>query len=240
MRKGQKVSLEIRKKMSLSAKGRHLSEDAKKHLSLLYKGKPSPFKGKKHSEKSKIKISKNNAHFWLGKKKPPFSKETIEKMRQAQLRNPNRYWLGKKMGSPSLETRKKMSDFMKGNKYSIGYKHTDEARKKMSLWRIGKFSGEKCHFWKGGISPKNKIIRQSIEYRLWREAVFARDGWICQKTGIKGGKLHPHHIENFSSHPELRFAIDNGITLSEKSHKEFHKKYGKINNTKEQIEEFLK
>ena len=79
-----------------------------------------------------------------------------------------------------------------------------------------------------------------MEFRLWREAVFARDNWTCQKYGIKGGRLHPHHIKNFSEYPELRFAVDNGITFSEKAHKEFHKKYGIKNNTKEQLEEFLK
>ena len=33
--------------------------------------------------------------------------------------------------------------------------------------------------------------------------------------------------------------IDNGITLSEKAHKEFHRKYGKQNNTLSQLKEFL-
>ena len=33
---------------------------------------------------------------------------------------------------------------------------------------------------------------------------------------------------------------DNGITLSEKTHKEFHKKYCKKNNTREQLDEFIK
>jgi len=87
---------------------------------------------------------------------------------------------------------------------------------------------------------ESKIWRTRIEYRLWREAVFARDNWTCQKYRIKGGKLHPHHIQNFAQYPELRFAIDNGITLSKKAHIEFHKIYGKKNNNPQQIIEFLK
>lgn len=99
--------------------------------------------------------------------------------------------------------------------------------------------GEKCHLWKGGITPENLKIRASIEFRLWREAVFARDNWTCQKYFIKGGKLHPHHIKNFAEYQELRFALDNGITLSKKAHREFHKEYGMKNNTQEQLKEFL-
>jgi len=34
--------------------------------------------------------------------------------------------------------------------------------------------------------------------------------------------------------------LRNGITLSKKAHNEFHKKYGKRNNTPEQLNEFLK
>ena len=101
-------------------------------------------------------------------------------------------------------------------------------------------TGEKHPRWKGGITPQNVKIKTSIEYRLWREVVFARDNWTCQKCKKKGGRLNPHHIENFSEFPELRFAIDNGITFCEKCHKLFHKIYGRINNNKKQIEEFLK
>ena len=126
-----------------------------------------------------------------------------------------------------------------------GSKHSEKTKQKLREALKGKkLNDNRCgknHWnWKGGITTTNKKIRDSIEYSLWRESVFARDNWTCQKTGIKGGKLHPHHIKNFAEYPELRFAIDNGITLSEKAHKEFHKKYGRKNNNKKQLEEFLK
>jgi hypothetical protein len=98
---------------------------------------------------------------------------------------------------------------------------------------------EKSFHWKGGITTENHKIRDCIQYELWRNAIFARDNWMCQKYKIKGGILRAHHINNFSKYPELRFAIDNGVTLSEKAHREFHKKYGIKNNTKEQLKQFL-
>ncbi len=75
--------------------------------------------------------------------------------------------------------------------------------------------------------------------KLWRKVIFERDNFTCQKTGIKGGKLHPHHINNFADFSELRTSIENEITLSQKSHKEFHKIYGNKNNTRSQLKEFL-
>lgn len=177
-------------------------------------GKISPFRGKKHT------------------------KETVEKMRQ------------KKLG-------KKRPDMI-GNKFCLGWSHPNKGKKlskeqksKLVLsglikgrgWNKGIHAswvkGERNHNWKGGINPINDTIRKSLEYKLFVDSVFARDGYTCQKTKIRGGKLHAHHILNFAQHPELRFAIDNGVTLSKKAHQEFHKIYGRKNNTKEQLEEFL-
>jgi 5-methylcytosine-specific restriction endonuclease McrA len=111
-----------------------------------------------------------------------------------------------------------------------------EVRRKISESQ----KGSKARNWKGGISPKNEIIRKSVEYKLWRDAVFKRDNYQCIWGGkAHGNRLHADHIKPFALYPELRFAIDNGITLSEKAHKEFHKKYGVKNNTKEQLIEFL-
>ena len=156
---------------------------------------------------------------------------------------------GEKM---TKESREKMSKVKMGNKNALGYKHkketkqkiskaltgrvvSDETRKKESLLR----KGEKHYNWKGGITNNNNKIRNSEEYRLWRKSCFERDNFTCQKTGVSGGKLIVHHINNFADFPELRFAIDNGITLSEEAHIRFHKLYGRSNNTKEQLEEFL-
>lgn len=100
-------------------------------------------------------------------------------------------------------------------------------------------TGEKHHNWKGGISSENRKIRTSLEIKLWRKACMERDDFTDQNTGIKGGYLVVHHINNFADFPELRTSISNGITLSKKSHLDFHNRYGRHNNSREQLIEFL-
>ncbi len=85
----------------------------------------------------------------------------------------------------------------------------------------------------------NERLRRRIEYKLWREAIFSRDNWTCQKCGERGGKLVAHHLYNFADFPKLRTSIENGTTLCKKCHIEFHKTYGLKNNTKEELEEFF-
>lgn len=80
-------------------------------------------------------------------------------------------------------------------------------------------SGEKHYYWKGGVTPLYKKIRKSVEYNLWRKAVFERDNYTCIWCGETGGRLNADHIKPFSDYPELRFAIDNGRTLCEDCHK---------------------
>lgn len=99
-------------------------------------------------------------------------------------------------------------------------------------------SGANHYNWKGGIATTNDKLRHSFEANLWKKTCLERDNHICQKYGTTTN-LVVHHIQNFSDFPELRMSIENGVTLSKKAHDEFHKIYGKKNNTKEQLKEFL-
>ncbi len=124
------------------------------------------------------------------------------------------YWKGKKRVF-SNATKKKMSDSAKGK--ILSKEHKDKIRKAMLgreiKWR-DKLKGENCHWWKGGITPINIKIRSSLEYKIWREAVFKRDNYTCIWCGgNKSGTLNADHIKPFAYFPELRFAIDNGRTL---------------------------
>lgn len=165
-------------------------------------------KGSKHSEEVKRKIGLKS----IGRL---FSKEARLKMAKTRL--------GKKW---SEEVKLKMSLASKGKKKSPEHiKNISESHKghKQSAEtiakRVIKISGQLSGQWKGGITPINEKIRKSLEYKIWRKAVFERDNFTCIWCGQVGEKLNADHIKSFSQFPEIRFAIDNGRTLCEKCHK---------------------
>lgn len=82
--------------------------------------------------------------------------------------------------------------------------------------------------------------RQYPEYKSWRTAVFERDDYTCQCCGERGGDLNAHHIYNYADNPEGRTDVENGVTLCERCHKEFHSSYGYRNTTATQLEEYLR
>lgn len=58
--------------------------------------------------------------------------------------------------------------------------------------------GSKSHFWKGGITPLNMLIRSLPEYRNWVDQCFYRDRYICQDCNHQSKELVVHHIKEFS------------------------------------------
>lgn len=94
-------------------------------------------------------------------------------------------------------------------------------------------------FWKGGISSQNEITRTKIETAV-NPLIRKRDNYCCQNCGNnKSGNLNVHHIFNFAKYPELRYELYNLVVLCVNCHKEYHKIYGRKNNTLEQFETFI-
>ena len=105
-------------------------------------------------------------------------------------------------------------------------------------WNGADHRKEKSPKWKGGVKY-HRIERSVFEYKEWRISVFKRDDFTCQKCNEKSKKLRAHHILNWKDNLEYRYDVDNGITLCERCHIKFHSKYGKCNNNREQLDEFL-
>jgi hypothetical protein len=116
-------------------------------------------------------------------------------------------------------------------------KATEEHKKALSLAQYGITNEED---WPG-FYAKSEIakIRDSIEYKNFREKVMIRDNYCCQLTGRKG-HLVVHHLDGVSLDKSKILDIDNGITLYVDVHKAFHSKYTNKKNTKAQFEEFSK
>lgn len=139
------------------------------------------------------------------------------------------------------ETKKKISLANKGRKFTEehrqnigkarngkGHPHSETSKQKIGNANRGRRRpdlsarqwGKNNSQWKGGISSIQNIIRHSLEYKLWRKAVYERDNYTCIWCGNnQGGNLHADHIKPFALFPELRFVLDNGRTLCESCHK---------------------
>lgn len=199
------------------------------------------------STECNMRFKKGHKGYWFGKKRGPISESQRQKVSKK---------LKGRIISP--ETRLKISIANKGKQNSLGMKHSnetkrkiglsnsislkgrivpEEARKNISLGKRGKYMGQLASGWKGGITPKNHLLRMSWQYKDWREKVFTRDNYTCQICFIRGGILNADHIKKFANYPELRFDVNNGRTLcischkktdnfGNKSSKEFKKVYG--------------
>ncbi len=122
----------------------------------------------------------------LGIKRGHLSEEHKQKLKNAKLKNPNRYWAGKKRPPFSEETK---------NKISLAHK------------------GEKNYRW---IKDRSKLVRRNRsdpDFIQWRKNVFIRDEYKCKICGESNKYVQAHHILSWREYPELRYEINNGITL---------------------------
>lgn len=84
-------------------------------------------------------------------------------------------------------------------------------------------TGVKHHNW---VSDRSKLVRYtgkkertSSMYREWRIRVWERDNYKCRIADNNcNGKIEAHHILSWRDFVELRYEINNGITLCHAHH----------------------
>lgn len=134
----------------------------------------------------------------------------------------------------SLETRNKMSLSRMGEKNcnfgkifskehcerirlsKLGTKRSEESKRKQGL----RMSGSNHPAWKADRSLLAKRqIRNDMAYKEWRKNVWIRDGFKCQMPdSLCSGRIEAHHILVWSEYVELRYDVNNGITLCHAHH----------------------
>jgi ribosomal protein S27AE len=155
-----------------------------------------------------IQTNTGRTHF---KKGHIFSKEILEK----RGRSISIALTGK---PKSPEFRELMRKLKKGNKNRLNKFHSKETKEKISRSRKGKCTGSKNPRWKSGITPLRIAIYSSEEYQIWRNGVFKRDNYTCQKCGDSGVYIEAHHKKSF--HQILQeFVLEHHPPLSLKENK---------------------
>ena len=168
-------------------------------------------KGQKPSKETKAKQSEGLKRFYAKNPGKGFFKKGVS------------MGFGFKKGRLPWNKGRKMSDYPRCG-FKVGNKPPQHVID--NLARIARENkGEKNINWKGGVTPKNTIIRKSKRYKVWQISVFERDNYKCVECGAKSMKgaaviLNADHIKPFAYFPELRFETSNGRTLCVDCHKQ--------------------
>ncbi len=76
--------------------------------------------------------------------------------------------------------------------------NTGSFKKAQDHINYGKY-GEGTTNWQGGLTSLNKIIRESAQYNEWRQSIYRRDNFTCQKCGATNtNTLNAHHKKRLS------------------------------------------
>ena len=126
----------------------------------------------------------------------------------------------------------------------LKHKHNFCCQKHHYLWmQENEPKGKNAYNYKHGKTKIYNKIRNSQPYILWRNSVYQRDKYTCQKCNkhCKKSDIVAHHKKNFAiifqennitsfkkalQCPEL-WSISNGITLCRSCHLKIHKKFSK-------------
>ncbi len=182
-------------------------------------------KGYKHSEETikKIKLALTGRLL---------SKEHKKKLSLSRMghfvseETKRKIGLANKGKEVSKEVRKLRSEILKGKLGRNKGKHwkvKDTSKMHHTSWNKGLkgfLAGEGHYNW---IKDRSKLAkhqeRNDMAYKEWRLQVYKRDNFKCRiENQDCSGRIIAHHILPWSDFPELRYNINNGITLCQAHH----------------------
>lgn len=199
-------------------KGQKMSDEQRLKISQAHKGKKKPWSGKYMTTEHRKSISERmlGNKLCLGRK---LSDEVKEKIRVSNLGKVHN------ISDEGMERMRK-KNYVVWNK---GKSCRDETKQKISIsgnikrpWMIGNtFSkGEKNgRYIKDRTKLKKSDRRWDTASQEWWKNCKIRDNWQCRlKNSECSTKIEVHHIYSWKDFPELRYDLDNGITLCTKHH----------------------
>lgn len=105
-------------------------------------------------------------------------------------------------------------------------------------------SGENHYNFNPNLTDEDRVKMryeiQGYDRRTWRKSVFIRDNYTCQVCNKRGEKINAHHLNGYHWHEKGRYDVENGVTLCNECHLEFHGMYGYGENTEKQFIEYKK
>lgn len=152
---------------------------------------------------------------------PQYSKMGFQKGNKLSGNSKSKANRFKKGDRPSPETEFKKGEPSWNKGKGNWWTHTDSWRKAIKE----KNSGSNNYRWKPPeLRKKSEKKHLDSNYRHWMFAVKNRDGWKCKiQDDNCSGRLEAHHILNWVDFPELRYEVNNGITLCKSHHPQSRK-----------------
>ena len=166
---------------------------------------------------------------------------TNKNFRERKINQVKEKWQDEDFRKMQSEQRRKLNEEQWKN---------EEYRKKMStrmkdLWQDEEYkvsmTGENSPSYNSNLTDEDREDRRLCEgYSKWVYSVKENANFTCDICGQHGYDLISHHLDSYNWCKEKRTDVSNGVCLCTKCHKEFHRRYGQGNNTKEQYIEFKK
>jgi hypothetical protein len=208
---GRKLSEETKRKISEAAKGRKASPEARRKNGEAHKGQIPWIKGKKHTTDALSKMSRT----WF---------------RKGATRSPNWYKAmaarrGVHRPAFSSEWCANMSRSRIGRISSMKGRHFgDQARANMASASRRRLLGKRGPNTPRWVADRTQLKTGSKHdynslYKYWMLEVKRRDAWKCRIADENcSGRLEAHHILPWARFSELRYKLNNGITLCHYHH----------------------